>query len=181
LYCGLRPWLWYRVYSLLADGSYTFRVMAMASPTDGGTPASFFFNIDTTPPLVSNFTYTIRAARSPPPPPTFLCTELATISPSVVGHMSEKLQVQVLSLTALQMHLSYTCSCALCGPVGSNSREGVKLERKPRKITEMEVNFLPLPTCYSNQPDLAANGHLKLSFYIICLRRYSSIFQLSLA
>ncbi len=49
-----------RVYSGLADGSYTFRVMAMASATDGGTPASYFFTVDTTPPVVSNFTYTIR-------------------------------------------------------------------------------------------------------------------------
>lgn len=49
-----------RIYTDLVDGSYTFRAVALASSTDPGPPASFYFTVDTAAPNVTNVTYTIR-------------------------------------------------------------------------------------------------------------------------
>ena len=55
-------WYWCRVYTGLADGSYTFRVVAVDASGDSGSPATFFFLIDTMPPVAYNFTFAIRRA-----------------------------------------------------------------------------------------------------------------------
>ena len=58
-----RPgWCCCRVYTGLADGSYTFRVVAVDASRDSGSPATFFFLVDTTPPVAYDFTFEIRRA-----------------------------------------------------------------------------------------------------------------------
>lgn len=52
--------LLFRVYGNLTDGSYTFRVVALASANDPGPASSFYFTVDSTPPSVMNFSYVLR-------------------------------------------------------------------------------------------------------------------------
>jgi hypothetical protein len=94
----------------------------------------------------------------------------STILPGVVGRTTVKRQVAGSILVSDDFSICILLSRirGLCGTRGGiPGKEGEKLGRNPRKVTQMETNPLPLPTCQSKQPNLAANG---LKTYLIFLK-----------
>jgi hypothetical protein len=91
---------------------------------------------------------------------------LTTILPNVVGRMTAKRKVASSNLITDDFldcnPTSKACSCGLCGYLGMNSGEGVKLVSNPRKA---DKNHSPSHRIKSNQSTLAAKRTGKSPFF----------------